>query len=162
MVAQGRVLHATFTLKPGKRTYVTLFALDVVGNFSKVSKLMVAAGTAVVPKSKKKKPAGNKTVKKPAVKKPAVKKPAVEEARHAREGDTRRGVRGGAERPTRLGRSAESGVVDDPDDLAVARCDERARQRLTRTDACEGIALALAEREDQHEARALRAPAASA
>ena len=76
VVGQGRVLHATFTLKPGKRTYITLFALDVVGNFSKVSKLIVAPGTAVVPKSKKKKPVANKTVKKPVVKKPA-KKPAV-------------------------------------------------------------------------------------
>jgi hypothetical protein len=76
VVGQGRVLHATFTLKPGKRTYVTLFALDVVGNFSKVSKLIVAPGSAVVPKSKKKHPPAKKTVKKPVVKKPVAKKPA--------------------------------------------------------------------------------------
>ena len=86
VVGQGRVLHATFTLKPGKRTYVTLFALDVVGNYSKVSKRIVAPGKAAVPKSKKKKPVAGKTAEKPAAKKavapPAkktVKKPAAPE-----------------------------------------------------------------------------------
>ena len=75
VVGQGRVLHATFTLKPGKRTYVTLFALDVVGNYSKVSKRIVAPGKAVVPKSKKKKPAASKTGEKPAAKKTSSSRP---------------------------------------------------------------------------------------
>ncbi|MDX6599258.1 MAG: hypothetical protein QOE87_3145, partial [Gaiellales bacterium] len=78
VVGQGRVLHATFTVKPGKRVYVTLFALDVVGNYSTVSRLIVAPGSAVVPKSKKKKPVGSKgkTVKKPPAKKTVTKPPA--------------------------------------------------------------------------------------
>jgi hypothetical protein len=79
VVGQGRVLHATFTLTPGKRTYLNLFALDVTGNFSRVTRLIVAPGKAVVPKSKKKKPVTSKTVEKPAGKKPipakTVKKP---------------------------------------------------------------------------------------
>jgi hypothetical protein len=45
-VVTGRVLHATFRLTPGRRVYVTLFALDVSGNFSRVTKLVVAPGTA--------------------------------------------------------------------------------------------------------------------
>jgi hypothetical protein len=68
-VVTGRVLHATFKLKAGQKVYVTLFALDVSGNFSKVSKRIVAPGQAIVAKSK------NKNVKKPAKKKPAIKKP---------------------------------------------------------------------------------------
>jgi hypothetical protein len=41
-IVNGRVLHATFTLKPGQIVYVNLFALDVSGNFSRVTKLIVA------------------------------------------------------------------------------------------------------------------------
>jgi hypothetical protein len=76
VVGQGRVLHATFTLTPGKRVYVNLFALDVVGNFSRVTRLIVAPGSAVVPKSKKKKAVAGKTGTKPPAK--TVKKPAPE------------------------------------------------------------------------------------
>ena len=83
VVGQGRVLHATFTLTPGKRTYVNLFALDVTGNFSRVTRLIVAPGKAVVPKSKKKKAAVTKPPAKKVVKKPVpaktVKKPAPPE-----------------------------------------------------------------------------------
>jgi hypothetical protein len=63
-VVTGRVLHATFTLKPGQIVYVNLFALDVSTNFSRVTKLIVAPGK-IVPKSKhkvaKKKKASGKT-----------------------------------------------------------------------------------------------------
>ncbi len=83
VVGQGRVLHATFTLTPGKRTYVNLFALDVTGNFSRVTRLIVAPGKAVVPKSKKKKAAVTKPPAKKVVKKPVaaktIKKPASPE-----------------------------------------------------------------------------------
>jgi hypothetical protein len=61
-VVTGRVLHASFTLKPGRKVYVTLFALDVSGNFSRVTKLVVAPGT-IVTRSK------HKVVKKAAAKK---------------------------------------------------------------------------------------------
>jgi hypothetical protein len=52
-VVTGRVLHATFTLRPGQVVYVNLFALDVSGNFSRVTRLIVAPGK-IVPKSKHK------------------------------------------------------------------------------------------------------------
>jgi hypothetical protein len=61
-VVTGRVLHASFTLKPGRKVYVTLFALDVSGNFSRVTKLVVAPGT-IVTRSK------HKVVKKAVAKK---------------------------------------------------------------------------------------------
>jgi hypothetical protein len=72
-IVTGRVLHATFTLKPGKRVYVNLFALDVVGNFSRVSKLIVTP--QIVAKSKHK-----TTQQQPAKKKPVKKKPARKKA----------------------------------------------------------------------------------
>ncbi|MDX6631929.1 MAG: hypothetical protein QOH00_4175 [Gaiellales bacterium] len=52
-VVTGRVLHATFTLRAGQVVYVNLFAIDVSGNFSRVTKLIVAPGK-IVPKSKHK------------------------------------------------------------------------------------------------------------
>jgi hypothetical protein len=52
-VVTGRVLHATFTLRPGQVVYVNLFALDVSTNYSRVSKLIVAPGK-IVAKSKHK------------------------------------------------------------------------------------------------------------
>jgi fibronectin type 3 domain-containing protein len=61
-VVTGRVLHATFTLKPGRKVYVTLWALDVSGNFSRVTKLVVAPGKAVA--KSKHKVAKKKTVAK--------------------------------------------------------------------------------------------------
>jgi hypothetical protein len=78
-VVTGRVLRASFTLTRGRKVYVTLFALDVSGNFSKVTKYVVAPG-AIVAKSKhkvakKKAAATKKTVpKKKQTKKPAPKK----------------------------------------------------------------------------------------
>jgi hypothetical protein len=41
-VVTGRVLHATFTLTAGQKVYVNLFALDVTGNYSRVSQYIVA------------------------------------------------------------------------------------------------------------------------
>ena len=72
-VVTGRVLHANFTLQAGKKVYVTLFALDVSGNFSKVSRYVVAPGKG----AKSKKPKKGAPVKKKAVvpKKAAEKKP---------------------------------------------------------------------------------------
>jgi fibronectin type 3 domain-containing protein len=52
-VVTGRVLHATFTLRAGQVVYVNLFAIDVSGNFSRVTRLIVAPGK-IVPKSKHK------------------------------------------------------------------------------------------------------------
>jgi hypothetical protein len=52
-VVTGRVLHASFTLRPGQIVYVNLFALDVSGNFSRVTKLIIAPGK-IVAKSKHK------------------------------------------------------------------------------------------------------------
>jgi len=51
-VVNGRVLHATFTLRPGQIVYVNLFALDVSGNFSRVTKLIVAPDTLAGSKHK--------------------------------------------------------------------------------------------------------------
>ena len=48
----GRVLHATFTLAAGQKVYVNLFALDVSGNFSRVTKYVVVP--AIVTRSKHK------------------------------------------------------------------------------------------------------------
>jgi hypothetical protein len=68
-IVTGRVLHASFTLRPGQRVYVNLFALDVSGNFSRVSRLIVVPKQLIVPKSKhkgaKKQSAGKKTGAKP-------------------------------------------------------------------------------------------------
>jgi hypothetical protein len=76
-VATGRVLHASFTLTPGQRVYVNLFALDVSGNFSRVSMPIaaperIARRKHVVRKAAKPKASAPKKKKKPAVaKKPA-------------------------------------------------------------------------------------------
>jgi hypothetical protein len=83
-VVTGRVLSASFTLPRGQKVYVTLFALDVSGNFSKVTKYVVAPG-AIVPRSKHK-VVKKKTVpkKKAAVTKktvPKKKKPAPKKAK---------------------------------------------------------------------------------
>jgi hypothetical protein len=66
-VVTGRVLHATFTLRPGQVVYVNLFALDVSTNFSRVTRLIVAPGKVIakskhkVAKKKAKKVAGKTT-----------------------------------------------------------------------------------------------------
>jgi hypothetical protein len=77
-VITGRVLHATFALAAGRRVYVTLWALDVSGNYSKVTKLVVAPG-AIVPKSKHKvaKKKAAVTKKTVAKKKPPKEKPVT-------------------------------------------------------------------------------------
>jgi hypothetical protein len=66
-VVTGRVLHATFTLTAGQKVYVNLFALDVTGNFSRVSQYIVAPSFQTKSKhkaAKKKAAATKKTVKK--------------------------------------------------------------------------------------------------
>ena len=45
-VVTGRVLHANFTLSAGQKVYVNLFALDVSGNFSRVTRYVVAPAIA--------------------------------------------------------------------------------------------------------------------
>ena len=151
VVGQGRVLHATFTLTPGKRVYVNLFALDVTGNFSRVTRLIVAPGKARSCRRARRrraravtKPPAKKVVKKPVPAK-TIKKPAPPEKPIP--------VDGGGERLSL--ELAQRGAVDDPDDLAVDGRDLCARQRLAAADARQRLALALAEREDQHEARAV-------
>jgi hypothetical protein len=51
-VVTGRVLHATFTLAAGQKVYVNLFALDVSGNFSRVTKYVVVPAIATRSKHK--------------------------------------------------------------------------------------------------------------
>jgi hypothetical protein len=45
-VVTGRVLHANFTLAAGQKVYVNLFALDVSGNFSRVTKYVAVPAIA--------------------------------------------------------------------------------------------------------------------
>jgi hypothetical protein len=59
-VVTGRVLHATFKLRAAQIAYVNLFALDVSGNFSRVSKLIVAPDRPFGARSKHKKVAKKK------------------------------------------------------------------------------------------------------
>jgi hypothetical protein len=68
-VVTGRVLHASFTLKAGQVVYVNLFAIDLSGNWSRVTRLIVMPDKLFAPKSKhkkvvKKKSAGSKTAPK--------------------------------------------------------------------------------------------------
>ena len=72
-VVNGRVLGTTFLLKRGQRVYVTLYALDVSGNYSKITKYVVAPGGAAKKHTVTKK---KTTVKKttPPKKKPPAKK----------------------------------------------------------------------------------------
>ena len=65
-IVTGRVLHASFKLKAGQIVYVNLFAIDLSGNFSRVTRLIVMPDRLFEPKSKhkkvvKKKTAGTKT-----------------------------------------------------------------------------------------------------
>ena len=73
-VVTGRVLHATFTLRPGQIVYVNLFALDVSGNFSRVTKLIVAPGKIVAKSKHKVAKKKARSTKKPAGKTPPKKK----------------------------------------------------------------------------------------
>jgi fibronectin type 3 domain-containing protein len=65
-IVTGRVLHCSFNLKAGQIVYVNLFAIDLSGNFSRVTRLIVMPDRLFEPKSKhkkvvKKKTAGTKT-----------------------------------------------------------------------------------------------------
>jgi hypothetical protein len=62
-IVTGRVLKTSFTLKPGQIVYVNLFALDVSGNFSRVTRLIVMPNHLFSARSKHKvkKTAGKKT-----------------------------------------------------------------------------------------------------
>ena len=65
-VVTGRVLHASFTLKAGQVVYVNLFAIDLSGNWSRVTRLIVMPDKLFASKSKhkkvvKKKANGSKT-----------------------------------------------------------------------------------------------------
>jgi hypothetical protein len=65
-IVTGRVLHASFKLKAGQVVYVNLFAIDLSGNFSRVTRLIVMPDKLFQPKSKhkkvaKKKASGTKT-----------------------------------------------------------------------------------------------------
>jgi hypothetical protein len=79
-VVNGRVLGTTFLLKAGQRIYVTLYALDVSGNYSKVTKYVVAPG-GIVAKSKHKVVKKKAGTKKPALitTKPPAKKKVVKD-----------------------------------------------------------------------------------
>ena len=52
-VVTGRVLRATFTLRPKQVVWVTLFAVDLSGNYSRFSRKIVMPASLVVAKSKK-------------------------------------------------------------------------------------------------------------
>jgi hypothetical protein len=60
VVVTGRVLKTSFKLKAGQIVYVNLFAIDLSGNFSRVTRLIVMPDKIVVPKSKHKKVAKQK------------------------------------------------------------------------------------------------------
>jgi hypothetical protein len=66
-VVTGRVLRASFKLKARQIVYINLFAIDLSGNFSRVTKLIVMPDKLVVPKKKQprhKAAAGAKTLPK--------------------------------------------------------------------------------------------------
>ncbi len=58
------MLHASFKLKAGQVVYVNLFAIDLSGNFSRVTRLIVMPDKLVEPKSKHKKVAKKKVAAK--------------------------------------------------------------------------------------------------
>ena len=64
VIVTGRVLHASFKLKAGQVVYVNLFAIDLSGNFSRVTRLIVMPDKLVEPKSKHKKVAKKKVAAK--------------------------------------------------------------------------------------------------
>ena len=112
------MLHATFTLRRGQIAYANLFAVDLSGNFSRVTRLIVMPDKIVAHKK-----AAKKT------------------------GEARRGTK----TPPKKKASAERGVSTIQTTSPSCGCDQRARQSLAGADARQGVALALAEREDQHE-----------
>ena len=63
-IVTGRVLHASFKLKAGQVVYVNLFAIDLSGNFSRVTRLIVMPDKLFEPKSKHKKVAKKKVAAK--------------------------------------------------------------------------------------------------
>ncbi len=120
VVGQGRVLHATFTLKPGKRTYVTLFALDVVRQLlegQQADHRARGCGRA----QEQEEEAGREQDRQEAGCEEEACRQEARQGPGRREAHTRLGGRDRGEPSTRLGRFAERRVVDDPDDLAVAR-----------------------------------------
>ena len=133
-VVTGRVLHASFTLKAGQVVYVNLFAIDLSGNFSRVTRLIVMPDKLVEPKSKHKKVTKKKVAKKTGL--------GHEDAAQEEEELSRR-VYASAARSTIQTTSPSAGST------------MRARQLLAGADARQRLALALAEREDQHEPRAV-------
>ena len=68
-VVTGRVLHANFTLSAGQKVYVNLFALDVSGNFSRVTRYVVAPAIASRSKHRITQRAGEATTPKRTTKK---------------------------------------------------------------------------------------------
>ena len=60
-IVTGRVLRASFKLKARQIVYVNLFAIDLSGNFSRVTRLIVMPDRLVAPKklAKKKPPPAN-------------------------------------------------------------------------------------------------------
>jgi hypothetical protein len=59
-IVTGRVLHASFKLEAGQVVYVNLFAIDLSGNYSRVTRLIVMPDKLFEPKSKHKKAAKKK------------------------------------------------------------------------------------------------------
>jgi hypothetical protein len=55
IVFKGRKLTASFTLKPKQIAYVNLFSIDLSGNYSRVTRLIVMPDNLIVAKAKKKK-----------------------------------------------------------------------------------------------------------
>ena len=55
VVFKGRSLTASFTLRAGQVAYVNLFSVDLSGNYSRVTRLIVMPDKLIVAKSKKKK-----------------------------------------------------------------------------------------------------------
>ncbi len=69
IVFKGRKLTATFTLQAGQVTYANLFAIDLSGNYSRVTRKIVMPKVLVVAKHKKrvaKTPPAKTPVKAPA------------------------------------------------------------------------------------------------
>ncbi len=53
-IVTGRVLHASFALRAGQVVYANVFAIDLSGNFSRVTRLIVMPDRLVQPRSKHK------------------------------------------------------------------------------------------------------------
>ena len=89
--------------RPGQVVYVNLFALDLSGNFSRVTRLIVMPDKLVDRRA--------------STRRSRRRRPKRARARRRRPRST-------------IADLAQRGLVDDPDDLAVGRLDHRARQPL--------------------------------